>query len=657
MASERYRVYKLRRPPGEVRRIDYDRALNESQREAVFTIEGPLLVIAGAGTGKTRTLTYRVARLLETGVPADQITLLTFTRRAAQEMLGRVEALLGVDCQGTVGGTYHAFAVRMLTRYPPEGYPNRFTVLDRGDAEDTIQLVRGQRGLVKGERRFPRKQTLADILSKAVNRGASIQRILEEEYDHFLPHLEAIHEIERNYHDFKRRHALMDYDDLLVFLLQQLRQDGRAAREMRAHFRFVLVDEYQDTNRLQAEITDLLAAEHRNLMVVGDDSQSIYAFRGANYRNILEFPERYPDSRVVKLERNYRSTQPILDLTNAVIAAATIGFPKRLYTERRGGEKPAIVMTRGEADQAAFIAQRVIEHREEGIPLSKMAVLFRSSFQSYELEIELARRDIPYVKYGGFRFLEAAHIKDVLAHLRVLANPRDAISWNRLLCLVSGVGPRRAAEVVAACAAQSSPFAFSAASIGKPLQRRLQPLEDLFKRLKAGRIPPAQMVAEVTTYYEPILKDRYDDLQRRARDLEHFQVLCEGYRSLSTMLSDMSLDPPNRSVENRLATPLDEGERLILSTIHSAKGMEWKIVIVLGALDGYFPSLWSARDPEALEEERRLMYVATTRTRDRLYITYPVGVYHPSSERVLSKPSRFLDDVPERLVERWAVSD
>ncbi len=656
MADERYRVYKLKRVGGKPKGIHYDRALNDDQREAVFTLEGPLLVIAGAGTGKTRTLTYRVARLLETGLPPDEIVLLTFTRRAAQEMVGRVEKLLGVDCQGIVGGTYHAFAVRMLTRFPPEGYPNRFSILDRGDAEDTIQLVRGQRGLGRGERRFPRKRTLMDVFSKAVNRSTSIKQILEDEYEHFMPHLDAVMEIEKEYNAFKRRHALMDYDDLLVYLLEALREEGRACKEMRARFKYLLVDEYQDTNQLQAEITDRLVAEHRNLMVVGDDSQSIYAFRGADYRNIVEFPTRYEDATVVKLERNYRSTQPVLDVTNAIIAKASIGFEKRLYTERRGGEKPAIVMTDGEADQAAFIAQRIIEHREEGISLNRMAVLFRSSFQSYELEIELARRDIPYVKYGGFRFLEAAHIKDVMAHLRVLANPRDAISWNRLLCLVEGVGPKRAADVVAASATQSDPFAFSKAEIGSPLQRRLTALEELFGRLRTGKKPPAAMVDEIIRYYEPILKDRYDDQQRRGRDLEHFQVLSEGYDGLERLLSDMSLDPPSRAVENRLATPLDEGERLVLSTIHSAKGMEWKVVIVLGALDGFFPSFWSARDPEALEEERRLMYVATTRTRDQLYITYPVGIYHPSSGRVLSKPSRFIEDVPGKLVERWAVT-
>jgi len=653
-----YRVYKLRRPEGVARfRIDYEGSLNPEQCEAALALEGPVLVVAGAGTGKTRTLIYRVARIVESGTAADRVALLTFTRRAAQEMVGRVERLLGRSCEGIEGGTYHGFASRMLRRYPPEGYPNRFSILDRGDAEDVIQLVRGERGTAKGAKRFPKKGTLGEIFTRAVNRDLSIEEVLERDFEQFAHHAEPILEIRRAYEAFKTKHALLDYDDLLVKLADALRTDGAARRELTSRFQHVLVDEYQDTNPLQAEITDLLASGHGNLMVVGDDAQSIYSFRGADYRNILRFPERHPDARTIKLERNYRSTQEILDVANAIIADAREGFEKRLYTDAEPGERPAVVMTGSLSEEAAFVVQRVLEHREEGASLSEMAVLFRSSHQSYELELELGRRNVPYVKYGGFKFLEAAHVKDVLAHLRVVANPDDAVAWTRVLGLLPGIGPRRAATIREAAMASGDPFRVSGVS-GRSAQRRaLGRLEALFGTLRAEGIPPAGMLGEVIRYYEPLARDRYDDHPRRLTDLEHVQVISEGYRSIDSLLADMSLDPPDRQVDAGLESPLDEGERLVLSTIHSAKGMEWRHVFVIGAVDGYFPSPWSARDPLALEEERRLLYVALTRARQRLYVSYPVGIFHTGTGRVLTQPSRFLDSAPDGSIERWAVSE
>ena len=651
-----YRVYQLKRQPLERSGIHYEKSLNPEQLDAVTTESGPLLVVAGAGTGKTRTLTFRAARLIDRGLPPERIVLLTFTRRAAEEMIGRVERLLGVSCEGLVGGTYHGFASRMLRRFPPEGYPNRFTILDRGDSQDTIQLVRGERGIRRGERRFPKKATLADMFSKAINRNLALERIILDEYEQFAGHAETIAEIAAGYAAFKRKHALMDYDDLLVFLAEKLREDTFARREMRATFQHVLVDEYQDTNPLQAEITDSLAAEHRNVMAVGDDAQSIYSFRGADYRNILAFPDRYPDAKVVKLEHNYRSTQPILDVANEVIARASTGFGKQLYTDRKEGDRPAVVMAHGESDQAAFISQRVIELREEGIPLHDMAVLFRSSFQSYELELELGRRDIPFVKYGGFKFLEAAHVKDLLAHVRVLTNPQDAVSWNRLMCLIPGIGPRKAAGLIDRAADAGDPYRFADFAGQGKLRSSLRALDELFEAARRGEPRPADLVAMALAYYEPLLKIRFDDHPRRLRDLEHVQVLAEGYSSLDTMVQDMSLDPPDRAVDNKLVSALDEGERLVLSTVHSAKGMEWRVVFVLGALDGYFPTLWSTREVDAIEEERRLMYVALTRAKDALHITYPIGAYHPSAGRVLNRPSRFIEELPQSLLERWAVT-
>jgi DNA helicase-2/ATP-dependent DNA helicase PcrA len=651
-----YRVYTLK-PQGERSgTIDYDACLNAEQREAVFALEGPVLAIAGAGTGKTRTLIYRVARILELGTPPDRVVLLTFTRRAAQEMIGRVSQLLGKGCEGIAAGTFHAFAMRTLRRYPPDGYPNEFTILDRSDTEETIQLVRGERGIAPGEKRFPKRGTLAEIFSKVVNLNRSIERIVQDEYPQFAPHTEEILAIASRYAVFKQRHGLMDYDDLLVFMASRLREPTKAQADLRAWFRYVLVDEYQDTNQLQAEITDLLAADHRNLMAVGDDSQSIYAFRGADYRNILEFPVRYPDARVIKLEQNYRSTQDILNVTNAVIRVAKVGFPKHLVSQRQPGERPAVVMTQSDPDQASFLAQRVLELREEGFRLDEMAVLFRSAFHSYELELELGRRDIPYVKYGGFRFLEAAHIKDVLAHLRVLANPEDALSWNRVLCLLPGVGPRRAIEIRERARGGGNPYRLASPGARGATAAAMGRLQGLFTDLAIPTLSPSSSLARVVSYYEPLLEQRFDDHPRRRTDLEHLQVLAEGYTSLATLLADMSLEPPDRSVKGQLSTGFDEEERLVLSTIHSAKGMEWRAVFIISALEGYFPSLWSTEHTDELEEERRLFYVATTRAKDLLYVTYPVGLFHPSSGRYLTKPSRFLDDVPAPLLDRWAVS-
>jgi len=650
-----YRVYTLKQHRGTGGAIDYDASLNAEQRAAVLALDGPVLAIAGAGTGKTRTLIYRVARILELGTPPDRVVLLTFTRRAAQEMIGRVSQLLGKGCEGLVAGTFHAFAMRMLKRYPPEGYANEFTILDRGDTEETIQIVRGQRVIAAGERRFPRRGTLAEIFSKAVNLDHSIERVVHDEYEQFASHVDEIQKIAAGYAAFKRKHSLMDYDDLLVFMAERLREPTQAQKDLRAFFRNILVDEYQDTNKLQAEITDLLAAEHRNIMAVGDDAQSIYAFRGADYRNILEFPKRYPDARVITLEQNYRSTQEILDVTNAVIAAASVGFPKRLFSRRPSGDRPAVVMTQSDADQASFVAQRILELREEGVRLNDIAVLFRSSFHSYELELELGRRDVPFVKYGGFRFLEAAHVKDVLAHLRVLANPDDALAWNRLLCLLPGVGTKRAEELLAGARRAGDPFRLSSLGSRGATAGALRRLDDLYGELRKLEAPPAALLARVVSYYEPLLEQRFDDHPRRRTDLEHLQVIAEGYGSLPSLLADMSLDPPDRAVGGQLSAGFDDDERLVLSTIHSAKGMEWRVVFLISALDGYFPSLWSTAHTEEIEEERRLLYVATTRAKDLLYVTYPVGLFHPSAGRILTRPSRFLDDVPSNLLDRWAV--
>lgn len=632
-------------------RLDYRGLLNEAQYEAVAVKEGPVLVVAGAGSGKTRTLVFRVARLVESGVDPGSILLLTFTRKAAGEMLRRASELLDGRCDRVAGGTFHSFANTVLRRYGSAlDLPPAFTILDRGDAEDILSLLRGRLGFDRKERRFPRKNTIADMLSAAINKSRPLPEILEEEYAHLLDYAEEIEQLRDAYAKYKAERALLDYDDLLVRLHQLLAEHEPVRKRLADTYRFVMVDEYQDTNSLQAAIVGLLAGTHRNVMAVGDDAQSIYAFRGANFRNIMDFPKLFAGARVITLEQNYRSTQPILDLTNGIIAQARERYSKTLFTERGDGEVPLLVAADNENYQSRFVCQRVLELREEGVPLRDIAVLFRSAYHSFDLELELTRHDIPFVKRGGFRFTESAHIKDVLAHLRVLANPRDAVSWHRLLLLLEGIGPRGAERIIAVVG-QSADVAAALDSIGGKGPGDLRALAGLFRRLR-GAASPAEQLHEVLRYYDPVLQRVHrDDYPKRQRDLEQFVAIASRYKNLEAMLADMALEPPADSVDDALAADPDD-ERLVLSTIHSAKGLEWHTVFILWAAEGRFPSNYSANDPDALEEELRLMYVATTRARQNLYITYPRTMFDRTSGMVYVRPSQFVDDLPRTLLRR-----
>ncbi len=648
---ERTHQYVLRRPQlaaGSFR-IDYAAALNSAQLEAVTTLEGPVLVVAGAGTGKTRTLVYRVARLVESGVPPGAILLLTFTRRAAQEMLRRAAALLDGRCEEVQGGTFHSFANLTLRRYGTAiGLAPNFTILDQGDMEDVLQLLRTQLGLDRRDRRFPRKGVLAEVLSMSVNKGLSIPELLQRDYPHLVEFREPITELAQRYRAYKRERHLVDYDDLLVLLCQLLAEHEDIRARLAERHRYLMVDEYQDTNALQAEIVWQLGQEHRNVMVVGDDAQSIYSFRGANVRNILEFPRLFPEARVIAIEENYRSTQPILDLANCMIARAREGYAKHLFCKRLGGQPPFLVPAPNENTQSLFVCQRILELREEGYELSDIAVLFRSAFHSFDLELELQRHDIPFVKRGGYRFMEAAHIKDVLAHLRLLVNPFDTVSWHRVLLLLPSVGPRIAQQIVEHAVAGIDPVAQLRSYPRPPLRARLEGLASLLERLP-GLVHPQAMVDEVLTYYEPLLEQRYpDDYPRRRKDLEQFVALAANARSLEGFLTRMALEPPSDSVAGVLAAEKDEG-CLTLSTIHSAKGLEWRVVFLIWAAEGRFPSPFSL-DPDSLEEERRLMYVATTRAKELLYITYPVDVFDRSRGVILGKVSRLLEDLPPEVL-------
>jgi DNA helicase-2/ATP-dependent DNA helicase PcrA len=630
--------------------------LNDAQRAAVEHTTGPLLVIAGAGSGKTRTLTHRVARLVDAGVPPAAILLLTFTRKAAQEMLRRATCLLDQRCQRVSGGTFHSFSNLKLRQYASVlGFSPDFAILDRTDAEDLIALIRKEVDGTTHGRPLPRKNTLADIFSRSINKGLTVEDLIFRDYPHLSEQADTLVGIFDAYTRRKREHHFMDYDDLLVHFQRLLEDHPEVRRRISGSFEYLMVDEYQDTNAIQAQILYHLTDVNRNIMVVGDDSQSIYAFRGANFRNIIDFPKLFPETRIIGLEENYRSTQPILNLTNLVIERAREKYTKHLFTRRSGGALPQAVETEDENSQSRFIVDHIRAALRKGKPLRDTAVLFRAAFHSFDLEIELAREGIPFIKVGGFKFVESAHIKDVLAHLRVMANPYDRISWHRILQLLEKVGPRNAQRIydriVQAKAGLAGLFEVE---LKNPELKRLQ---ELYRGLEGGAGSVAEAGTAVIQYYLPLLRRAFvDDHPRRAKDLEQLLSIMERYPRLEPFLTDMALEPPNASTEERMAADEDEAEdRLVLSTIHSAKGLEWGTVFIIWALDGRFPSLHSLASEEEMEEELRLMYVAATRAREALCFTYPRQAYDRAQGIVLNRPSRFIDMIPEDVLEKRTI--
>jgi DNA helicase II / ATP-dependent DNA helicase PcrA len=650
------KTYVLKRPDDEATArklsIDYRAALNSQQLAAVTAGEGPSLVIAGAGSGKTRTLVYRVAYLIDSGIDPSNILLLTFTRKSAQEMLERAGELIGARSQRVCGGTFHSVANLLLRRYGRSiGVEPGFTILDRGDAEDLIALVRSQLGLNEKDKRFPRKGTIMEMVSKSANTLRSLDEIILDEFGHFADHMEDLGRLQKAYQAAKRQKQLLDYDDLLVMLRELLLRDETARTTISRQYRYILVDEYQDTNRLQAEVIRQLASTHNNVMIVGDDSQSIYGFRGATFKNIMEFPTLFPGTTMYKLEENYRSTQPILNLANCIIDEAKEKYTKRLFTRKIDGPLPSLVEAAGENTQSRFIAQKILELREEGVPLSEVAVLFRSSFHSFDLEIELSRKGLPFIKRGGVKFIETAHVKDLLAHVRVIANPLDTVSWHRVLMLVEGVGPKKAQDLLAALVKSEKPFQILREVTGRSGQG-LKNLANTLESLSGAEDRrPSEQVNHVYEYYLPILKEQYDDYPKRTRDLDHLHSIAEGYPGVDEFLADLALEPPDGSAVDVDAPDRDD-ERLVLSTIHSAKGLEWQCVFVIWVVDGRFPSVYSFVADEELEEERRLFYVAVTRAKRHLFLTYPINVFDKGSGMLLSKPSRFLDPVTPALLDQ-----
>lgn len=642
--------------------------LNEAQRAAVTADSRPLLVVAGAGTGKTRTLVHRVAWSVAGGIDPTRILLLTFSRRAASEMLRRAGALLsapgsaGAAHAGSTpsvpvrGGTFHSVAHQILrVRGDRIGLGTSFTVLDRGDAEDLLDLCRSGLGLDRGRSRFPRKGTCLSILSRAVNTGEPLEAVLASAWPWCAPFRDDLRELFHRYTQRKQEEAVLDYDDLLLYWSLLMREPSLAA-EVRSAFSRVLVDEYQDTNRLQREILLGLCPTGEGLTVVGDDAQSIYAFRGATVRNILEFPEDFPGARVLRLEENHRSTAPILALSNAVIAEAKDRWEKSLFTRQEGGALPRLVTVTDEPAQSDYLIDRILEHREEGIPLRRQCVLFRTAHHADALEVELTRRNIPYVKFGGLRFLEAAHVKDLLALLRVAENPRDSVAGFRALQLLEGIGPRAAGRALEFLAASGWKLpAWSECPVPAATRPRWSGFVDLLGRLAGTGMGLPDQIAAVREFLRPLLERRYEDAAIRIRDLDQLEQISRGFPDRATLLAELTLDPP-ASTQDLAGPPLLDEDWLVLSTIHSAKGLEFDCVYLIHAADGNIPSDMATGAEEEIEEERRILYVALTRARDVLEVCvplrYPVKGKGPIDRHGWAQVSRFLPDRLLSLFER-----
>ncbi len=653
-------------PPGDEKKVTA--SLNPDQARAVTFGDTPLLVIAGAGTGKTRTLIHRVAALIERGVAPERILLLTFTRRAAAEMLSRAERLVGVAGARVHGGTFHSVGHRLLRQFgQAAGLPADFTIMDQGDAEDLMQLARGALKLDKSAKRFPKKETLHWLYSRHINTELPLDELLHRDTPQFLEYEEQINSLFADYVSRKAERNLVDYDDLLLFWAIMLEASPDLQQRIAGLYDHVLVDEYQDTNLLQARILRGMCTGHRRLTVVGDDAQSIYAFRGAHFRNILDFPRQFPGATMVTLAQNYRSTQPILTLSNTVISRAEERFTKDLFTNREGGELPWLVTAKDEAQQTRFVVDRILQLHESGVPLHDMAVLFRAGYMSADLEIELANRNIPFDKWGGLKFLEAAHIKDVLAFLRVSENPRDEVSWYRILMLMPGIGDATARGLMATMQERSwDPDAFTHLVAPPKAREPHRSLATLLRQLRGvtnregaeAGAKVASDIAAVRAIYDSILREKYDRPEARLADLDQLRTIAAGYPSRTSFLSALALDPPSNT-QDLSGGSESETDTLVLSTVHSAKGKEWKAVFIIWAVDGWFPSSRAIEDPDELEEERRLMYVALTRAKDELAVIYPMQVYgsRRSADYSFDQLSRFLDRGVRATMQRVVVEE
>lgn len=630
----------------------YQESLNDAQHQAVSHTDGPVLVIAGAGSGKTRTLVYRVAHLINSGVDPESILLLTFTRKASQEMLWRAGVILNDSCSRVTGGTFHGVANMLLRRHGRHlGFGSSFTIIDRADAEGIINLLKSSLELSGPKKQFPSKRAVINMISGSVNKARSLEDLIFDQYNHLSEFADDILLLQKHYQEFKFNHGLMDYDDLLVNWKRLLAEVIEVREEISLRYKYIMVDEYQDTNLIQADIVRLIAYRHDNVMVVGDDSQSIYSFRGADFYNIMRFPETFSGTKIIKLEENYRSAQPILTLTNDIIRNATEKYTKTLFTKIEGDRKPYLFGSRDERSEADFVVQKIQELQNDGISLREIAVLFRSGFHSYKLELELGSRSIHFEKRGGLKLTEAAHMKDVLAILRLLVNSMDNLSWNRLLLSIDKVGPKTAQKITAAISAAEDPFeALSGYPSGKTWKDGILRLAQLFKDLRKSDQKPAELCERALEWYQPVFERLYgDDYPKRQKDLDQLKTIIEPYGDLQSFIDDTTLDPPE--TDHRAYG--DDADTLILSTIHSAKGLEWEAVFVIGLADGRFPHA-SAFAGEQWEEERRLLYVAATRAKQHLYLTYPRELMTPDRKFKRVGMSPFLAELTPGGYERVA---
>lgn len=619
--------------------------LNKPQKEAVTAPEGPLLVIAGAGSGKTRTIVYRLAWLAEQGCAPHSMLLLTFTRKAAQEMLHRASQLLDEQLLGVQGGTFHSFAFSVLRRYPPSWSRGPISIMDTADSTAALKTCKDTLNIGKGDRTFPQKQAVLALISKARNKELPLEDVLSREAQHLLPHASDLEQLAEAYQNYKREHALLDYDDLLFELERLFLEQPEILRAQQLRFHQVMVDEYQDTNKVQARLVRLLAGERGNVMAVGDDAQSIYAFRGATVRNILEFPKLFEGTHIIRLEENYRSVQPVLDVANDLLAHSTEGYQKHLFSRRPVPEEKAVTLYRPLSDlsQAQLAARRIEELLETHQP-GDIAVLFRSGYQSYHLEVELKKRAVGFRKYGGLRYAEAAHVKDVMAFARLVVNPLDLPSFDRIAALSKGIGPKTSRRL----------FELSCRGDEQALNKACGRWPDfrenmaLIAGLRMEKVKPEDAVLRILEHYRPKMEELFpDDWPRHLQGLEEMSSIASGYEDLQLFVADISLDNPEEDQED------DGGRSVTLSTVHSAKGLEWPCVLIIDLVEDRFPSRHAAVRPEDFEEERRLMYVACTRAKDTLDLFSPLTLYNRAfGGQEPATPSTFIRELsPDRLDE------
>jgi len=698
--STKIRKYTLKRPekPEKKYKVRYDEELNAEQLEVVMAGEGPMLVIAGAGSGKTRALTYRVSRLIEDGVDPSEILLVTFTNKSAREMLSRVEQIVTNDTRRIWGGTFHSIGNRLLRRHAEAiGYRPNFTILDDEDSKEMMESAISSLGINTLEKRFPKGDVLLDIYSYLINTRTPLELHLEQNFPHFAMFGPEIVNVFRRYKERKRDANSMDFDDLLVFWKVLLDEHAEVSELLKRRFRHILVDEYQDTNKLQADIVDAMASERRNVMVVGDDAQSIYSFRGANFENILTFPLRFPDATIFKLETNYRSTRQILNLANASISANRFQFRKELQAVRGDGPDPAVVGVDDVFEQATFICQRILELRDEGIDLDEIAILYRSHYQSLELQMELTRRNIPYEIRSGVRFFEQAHIKDVLAYLKIVTNTRDELSWKRMMKLYPKVGERTAAEVWLRISQATNPldaFLRGVEVSGRGTMGSMKSMRDLLGLISSDamkRNPSETVSLIVERGYADYVRSKFPNAQARIDDLEQLSQYALRYEDVETFLDEIALSNPMSGEDVAVVAP--EDEKIVLSSVHQAKGLEWRVVFVIWLADGRFPSQRALRVPGGIirvdpsriheslpllegatqdapvvddkgtrelvipgeEEERRLFYVAVTRAKQELYLVFPVMSRDRGGMDLLMEPSRFVRELPGDVYEKWVI--